>query len=76
MGMRRLTELKPEEWGRIIAIGGGRGIRQKLLLRGVSEGTIVRMVSCYQGPVVVEANRNIIALGRGMAQKIRVMEVI
>ncbi len=76
MRIRRLTELKPEEWGRIIAIGGGRGIRQKLLLRGVSEGTIVRMVSCYQGPVVVEANRNIIALGRGMAQKIRVMEVI
>ena len=46
---------------------------EKLLLRGVSEGTVIRMISCYQGPVVVEANRNIVALGRGMAQKIRVM---
>ena len=73
MRMCRLTELKPEEWGRIVAIEGGRGLRQKLLLRGVSEGTIIRMISCYQGPVVVEVNRNIVALGRGMAQKIRVM---
>ncbi len=68
-----LTELKPEEWGRIVAREGGRGIRQKLLLRGLSEGTTVRMISCYQGPVVVEANRSVVALGRGAAQKIRVM---
>ena len=73
MRIRMLTELSPEEWGRIVAIGGGRGIRQKLLLRGLSEGTIVRMISCYRGPVVVEANRSIVALGRGTAQKIIVM---
>lgn len=66
-----LTNLKPEESAKIIAIGGGRGLRQRLLLRGVSEGSIVRMISCH-GPIIVEVDRNIVALGRGMAQKINV----
>jgi len=73
MRIRMLNELRPGEWGRIIAIGGGWGIRQRLSLRGISEGTIVRMISCGHGPTVVEVNRSIIALGRGMTQKIRVM---
>jgi len=68
-----LNELKPGEWARILTIEGGRGVRQKLLLRGISEGSIVRMVSCYQGPIVVEVDRSIVALGRGIAKKIKVI---
>lgn len=66
-----LTNMEPNEWGRIVAIEGGHGLRQILLLRGVSGGCVVRMISC-RGPVVIEVDRNIIALGSGMAQKIRV----
>ena len=73
MRMCSLTGLRPGELGRIIAIEGGWGIRRKLSLRGISEGTIVRMISSQHGPTVVEVDRNIVALGRGMAQKIRVM---
>ena len=73
MKMCMLTGLRPGELGRIIAIEGGWGIRKKLSLRGISEGTIVRMISSHYGPTVVEVGRNIVALGRGMAQKIRVM---
>ena len=64
-----LSQLKPGEQGRVIVIEGGRGIRQRLFLRGLFEGSVVRMISCY-GPVTVEVDRNTVSIGRGMAQKI------
>ncbi len=68
----RLTQLKPNERVRIVAIEGGHGLRQKLYLRGISEGCDARIVSCF-GPVTIEVNRNVVTIGRGMAQKIRVV---
>ena len=70
-----LTNLKSEDQARIIAIESGRGIRQKLLLRGISEGSIVRVVSSNGGPVVVELDGGMIAIGVGMAQRIRVQRI-
>lgn len=64
-----LTQLRIGEKARIVAIGGGRGLKQKLFLRGLFEGKVVRVVSNY-GPVIVEVNGNIVAIGRGMARKI------
>lgn len=64
-----LSQLKPGEQGRVLVIEGGRGIRQRLFLRGLFEGSVVRMISCY-GPVTVEVDRNTVSIGRGMAQKI------
>jgi len=64
-----LSQLKPGEQGRVMVIEGGRGIRQKLFLRGLFEGSVVRVISCY-GPVTVEVDRNTVSIGRGMAQKI------
>jgi len=69
-----LCELQPGEWARIINIEGGRRFRQRLYLRGIKEGDTIRMISSIQGPVVVEANRSVIALGRGMARKIRILK--
>lgn len=69
--MQSLTELRPGEWARIVAVEGGRGLRQKLLLRGLFEGSVVRVVSS-QGPVTVEVNRNVVSIGRGMARRISV----
>jgi ferrous iron transport protein A len=69
-----LIQLKPNELARIVAIEGGYELRQKLYLRGIFEGCFVRMISC-SGPVTVEVDRNIISIGRGMAQKIRVMRM-
>lgn len=66
-----LSQLGIGEMARIVAILGGRGLRQKLYLRGLFEGKVVRMISNY-GPVTVEVDRSTIAIGRGMAQKIRV----
>jgi ferrous iron transport protein A len=67
--MLTLSQLKPGESGRVMAVEGGRGIRQKLFLRGLFEGSMVRVISCY-GPVTVEVDRNTVSIGRGMAQKV------
>ena len=69
-----LSQLNPGEQGRVIAVEGGHGIRQKLLLRGLFEGSVVRMISCY-GPVTVEVDRSTVSIGRGMAQKILVRRI-
>jgi ferrous iron transport protein A len=67
--------MKPGIPARIMAIGGGHGIRQKLNLRGISEGSIVRVISNSSGPVTIEVDRNTVSIGRGMAQKIQVTMV-
>ncbi|TET94724.1 MAG: ferrous iron transport protein A, partial [Desulfobacteraceae bacterium] len=50
------------------------GLRQKLLLRGIFEGSLVRVIS-NRGPVTIEIDRNIVSLGRGMAKRIRVRRI-
>lgn len=69
-----LSQMKPGEPVRIVDIGGGHGIRHKLNLRGISEGSIVRVIST-NGPVTIEVDRNVLSIGRGMAQKIRVIRM-
>jgi Fe2+ transport system protein FeoA len=64
-----LSQLKPGEPGRVMRVEGGHGIRQKLFLRGLFEGSVVRVISCY-GPVTVEVDRNTVSIGRGIAQKV------
>ena len=64
-----LSQVGIGEMARIVAIEGGRGLRQKLYLRGLFEGKVVRVVSNY-GPMTVEVDRSVVAIGRGMAQKI------
>jgi len=66
-----LSQLETGEIARIVAIEGGRGLRQKLYLRGLLEGKVVRVISNY-GPVTVEVDRSVVAIGHGMARKIRV----
>jgi len=66
-----LTQIRSGGKARIVAIGGGRGLRQKLFLRGLFEGKVVRVISNY-GPMTIEVDRNIVAIGHGMAQKIEV----
>ena len=70
-----LSQIKPGIPARIMEIGGGHGVRQKLNLRGISEGSVVRVISNTSGPVTIEVDRNTVSIGRGMAQKIRVVTV-
>jgi len=65
-----LINLKPGEWARVTAIQGGRVVRQQLSLRGIQEGSTLKVISSAQGPVVLEVKRNIVVVGRGMAAKV------
>ncbi len=71
-----LADLKPGEKCTVTRILGGYGLRQKLALRGVKEGSQLRVVSSSPGPVVVEVNGRQVALGRGVAQKVLVESVV
>jgi len=71
MNNTKLSHMKNGESARIVEIDGGHGIRQKLNLRGIFEGSNIRVIS-INGPVTIEIDRNVVSLGRGMAQKIRV----
>ncbi len=70
-----LTELNPDDQARIVAIEGGRGLRENLCHRGLTEGCRIRIINTVSGPVLVEARGAVIALGRGMAEKIRVVSI-
>ncbi len=69
-----IAELKAGEWAKVLAIEAGYGLWQKLLLRGIFEGSLVRVIS-NRGPITIEIDRNIISLGRGMARRIRVRRI-
>ncbi len=70
-----LTRLKTNERARVTAIEGGEQVKQTLYLRGLSEGGVFRMISGERGPVLIEIKGSILAIGRGMAEKIRVTKV-
>jgi ferrous iron transport protein A len=69
-----LTQLRTGDIAKIIAVDGGHHLQHKLSLRGLAEGSIVRVISNI-GPVTVEVDRNVVSIGRGMADRIRVMSV-
>jgi ferrous iron transport protein A len=69
-----LTQLRTGDVAKILEIDGGYHYRQKLLLRGITEGSIIRIISNL-GPVTFEIDRNVVSIGRGMAHKIRVLRV-
>lgn len=58
----------------VVQVVGGHGLQQKLALRGIKEGSWVRMISNSIGPVVVESGGTQVALGRGMAGRIMVRQ--
>lgn len=55
----------------MIDIEGGRGLRQKLALRGLRKGAKIQIIS-YRGPITVKVDNSTVSIGRGMARKIRV----
>jgi len=62
--------------GRISSIRGGRGLVRRLIEMGFQLGEKVRVIHSHNpGPVVAEVKDTRIALGRGVAMRIMVVEV-
>jgi len=72
LGNMMLSEMGSGQFARVISIDGGWRLRQSLQLRGLTEGSVLRVVS-NMGPVTVEVDRGTICIGRGMAEKIRLI---
>jgi FeoA domain. len=52
----------------------GAYAKAEAISEGLFEGSVVRVIS-NNGPITVEVNRNMISIGRRMAQKIRVVRI-
>ena len=72
--MMPLTMVSPNEDVKLVAINGGRTVRQRLADLGLTPGTILHVVQMDAwGPLIVAFKDDArLALGRGMAHKIQV----
>ncbi len=69
-----LSQLSGNQRARIVSITGGSNLRQKLALRGISEGVSLKVISS-RGPITVKLDGNTVTIGRGMARQIRVRKI-
>ena len=69
-----LSEMESGAVGRIIALHGGHGMRNRLHAMGLREGKELTKVSGVfgGGPVVVQVEGTQVAVGKGMASRIEV----
>ncbi|MGB9770655.1 MAG: FeoA family protein [Candidatus Kapaibacteriota bacterium] len=74
-----LSEANNDEIVKIVSIEGGKGLKQKLLALGIHNDDIVQIVSNPAfGPILIKnlsKDNARIAIGRGIAQKIKVENV-
>jgi ferrous iron transport protein A len=70
--VKSLGDLHSEETGTVIEIQGGQGLANRLNSLGIIPGKKVTKKGSMmlRGPVTVQINRSLIAIGYGMAQKI------
>jgi ferrous iron transport protein A len=72
--MTDLEKLPPGRTCRVLDCVGGRGMRRKLDAMGLRPGKEVRKLSSQfmAGPVTILVDGRQVAMGRGIARKIRV----
>lgn len=70
--IKRLTDLKEDECGKILVIMGGRNACQRLADMGLTVGATVCVsrASSRIGPVNIRIRSSSLAIGRGLAEKI------
>ncbi|MCE4623523.1 MAG: ferrous iron transport protein A [Caldisphaeraceae archaeon] len=73
--MQTLAEVEEGKSVRIVEIMGGYGLISRLLRLGIIKGVVVSVVR-NRGPVVLRFGDSVFAIGRGMAMKILVEEVV
>ncbi|MGM0380792.1 MAG: FeoA family protein [bacterium] len=70
---KSLSEMNTGEAGTVSALEGGQQFILRLQSRGVRKGEKISVLTRQpRGPLVVEAGRTQLTIGRGMAEKIKV----
>ena len=72
--MMTLDHVELREQARVIGIEGGQGVRSHLNTLGIHVGDRIVVVerAPFRGPVLVEVHGSRVALGRGVARKVKV----
>jgi ferrous iron transport protein A len=72
--MMTLEHVQLREQARVVGIEGGRGVRSHLNTLGIHVGDQIVVVerAPFRGPVLVEVHGSRVALGRGVARRVRV----
>lgn len=72
--MTTLDKVETGRQARVAVIDGGHGVRSHLNTLGIHVGDLVRVVerAPFRGPVLVEIHGSRMAIGRGVAGKVRV----
>jgi len=70
----KLINIEDNKLVEIVSFEGGKGISSKLRQLGLMPGDQIRITkkAPFQGPLLVESNGRLIALGRGVAAKVEV----
>ncbi len=71
-----LDQVNENKKATVVDIQGGQGIRQRLGQMGIHPGDTVTILryGALRGPILVEIHGSQVALGRGIASKIMVLE--
>ncbi|WP_457677778.1 FeoA family protein [Thermovibrio sp.] len=70
-----LFEAKEGREVKVIEIEGGHGIKNRLAAIGIFPGATLKVLKAPPGPVIVEVSGCKVAIGQGMAKRVRVEEV-
>ena len=72
--MMTLEHVELRERARVVGIEGGRGVRSHLNTLGIHVGDQIVVVerAPFRGPVLVEIHGSRVALGRGVARRVKV----
>lgn len=70
-----VTQMRMQQTGTIMQIEGGRSLVRRLESMGVRPGVSITKISgqLMKGPVIIKVGSTQVALGFGMARKIRVL---
>jgi len=69
---QKLTAMPPGSRAVVANILAGPGLKSRLMQMGIVPGEVVEVVSNGPGPILVRIRGVVIALGRGVADKITV----
>jgi len=73
--MVMLNQIASGKFARIVKIENENLLGDRFKLNGIIEGDFVRVISCF-GTITVEINNRIFSIGKNIAKKIRVIELI